>query len=52
MKLSVYPVIDYLRNEKGKKVTIVSFREPLSYEYLKSSDEVIYLDDHIDEIKQ
>lgn len=46
------PIIDYLRNEKGKKIIISSFREPFSYEYLKYSDEIIYLDDHIDEIKQ
>lgn len=46
------PIIDYLRDDKGKKVTIASFRETLSDEYLKSSDKIIYLDDHIDEIKQ
>lgn len=46
------PIIDYLRNEKGKKVKIASFRGPFSYEYLKHSDEIIYLDNHVDEIKQ
>ena len=46
------PIIDYLRNEKGKKVKIASFRGPFSYEYLKHGDEIIYLDNHVDEIKQ
>lgn len=45
------PIVDSLR-DIGKKVTIASFRETLSHEYLKSSDEIIYLDDYIDEIKQ
>jgi uncharacterized LabA/DUF88 family protein len=46
------PVIDHLRQEEGKKVTIASFREPLSYEYRASCDDLIILDDHIEEIKQ
>lgn len=46
------PIVDYLRDEKGKKVTIVSFKQSLSLDYLKSSDEIIYLDNQIDEIKQ
>ena len=46
------PIIDHLRQEEGKKVTIASFREPLSYEYRSSCDELIILDDQIEEIKQ
>ena len=46
------PIIDFLRSEKGKKVTVVSFRDTLSYDYLKSNDKILYLDDHIDAIIQ
>lgn len=46
------PIIDHLRREEGKKVTISSFREPLSYEYHTTCDKVIILDEHIEEIKQ
>lgn len=46
------PIIDHLRQEEGKRVTIASFREPLSYEYRTSCDKLIILDDYIEEIKQ
>ncbi len=46
------PIIDYLRNEEGKKITIASFREPLSYEYRASCDKILVLDDYIEQIKQ
>ncbi len=46
------PIIDHIRHEEGKKVTIVSFGEPLSYEYRTSCDTLIILDDHIEDIKQ
>ncbi len=46
------PLIDYLRHEEGKKITVVSFRGPLSYEYRASCDTIIILDEYIEEIKQ
>jgi uncharacterized LabA/DUF88 family protein len=46
------PIIDYLRNEEGKIITIASFREPLSYEYRASCDKILFLDDYIEQIKQ
>lgn len=46
------PIIDHLRQEEGKKVTIASFKEPLSYEYRTSCDKLIILDEYIEEIKQ
>lgn len=46
------PIIDYLRYEMKKKITIVAFKKLLSYEYNESCDKIIILDDYIEEIKQ
>lgn len=45
------PVIRILRNDKGKKVYIASFQEPLSSELPLEVDGIIILDGHIDKIK-
>jgi hypothetical protein len=38
--------------EEGKRITIASFREPISYEYRASCDKILFLDDYIEQIKQ
>jgi len=45
------PVIRILRREKGKKVYVASFKEPLSGELEPEVDGIILLDKHIDKIK-
>lgn len=45
------PVIRILRNDKGKKIYIASFQEPLSSELPLEVDGIIILDEHIDKIK-
>lgn len=45
------PVIRILREDKGKKVYIASFQEPLSSELPTEVDGIIVLDEHIDKIK-
>ncbi len=45
------PVIRILRGEKGKKVYIASFKEPLSGELNTEVDGITILDDIVDQIK-
>jgi uncharacterized LabA/DUF88 family protein len=45
------PVIRILRRDKGKKVYIASFKQPLSGELVTEVDGITILDDYIDKIK-
>lgn len=45
------PIIRILRKDKGKKVYIASFQEPLSSELITEVDGITILDKHVDKIK-
>lgn len=46
------PVIKILRESRGKKFIVASFKDPLSYEYRYNCDgDIIYLDKYVEKLK-
>jgi len=45
------PIINILREQKGKKIYIASFEKPLSHEYRLCTDGITILDDYIEQLK-
>ena len=46
------PTIKVLREERGKKIHVASFKKPLSHELVVETDIITILDKHINRIKQ